>query len=73
MNDTQDFKLGQLTTSVETLSESIADLHSVIKDLDERLRRNEGQTLRLSIYFGILGMLAGGLGSLGMAVFLKLI
>lgn len=61
-----EFKLGELTGQVASLLEAV-------KNIDNRLQRNEKETTRLGVKMGIIGIAAGAIGSFGMSVALKFI
>jgi len=63
------FLIGQLTGSVNALTEQVANMSITIDSLDERLRSNEKSTTILTVKMAMVGVSSGAIGSFAMSVF----
>lgn len=64
-------QIGELKGSVAALISTVSMLNNAINQLDARLRQTESDTIKLSVKMGLLGVVAGGLGSFLMSYLLK--
>jgi hypothetical protein len=63
------FLIGQLTGSVNALTEQVANMSITINSLDERLRSNEKSTTILTVKMAMVGVSSGAIGSFATSVF----
>lgn len=56
-------QIGELRGQVAALIASNAQQTSLIQSIDERLRNNENSTTKLGVKMSLIGIAAGGVGS----------
>lgn len=67
-----DFMLGQLTGQVAALVTTVNNMSITITNLDARLQKNEKDTNILTFKIAMIGIVAGGVGSIIMTVLYKI-
>lgn len=68
-----EFQIGELTGQMSSLITTVNALSALISSLDMRLRNNEKDTTVLGVKMGILGVIAGAVGSFTMSLILKVV
>jgi len=71
MNEDVALQIGELKGQMSALLSTVAMLANTINQIDSRLRQAEFDTIKLSVKMGLLGIVAGGLGSFLMSYALK--
>jgi multidrug resistance efflux pump len=64
-------QIGELKGQMSALLSTVAMLTNTVNQIDTRLRQAEFDTIKLSVKMGLLGIVAGGLGSFLMSYILK--
>lgn len=67
-----EFVIGQLSGQVIALQATCSLMAASITSLESRLRNTEEQTVKLMVKVGIIGIVAGGLGTAGLQFIQKL-
>jgi hypothetical protein len=72
-HESLEFRIGQLTGQVSAMTSAFNQLSTDFGKMSERMRNNEADTTKLTVKMSLLGMAAGGVGSLAITLISKLI
>lgn len=66
-----EFQLGNLTGQINALIVSLNAVQATVSALDARLREQEKHAVKVATGIGVIGVIAGGVGTLIMDLFVK--